>query len=347
MSEEEDDRVDFSWDQAPGQPLPGASSTGDRAGESAGEESAEGIKREGAKPGRVGAKKNSGWKKPSKARSKLALWEPVIRSAYIIAVAVLVGLLAWRVNRPESTRGYDTGLDPVLLQPIKNVDVDTSSLRRAVESLNKVSPVKIELDADSFRHEKDLVAKADPERSPPVKLKLRGATVGQALAAVIATFDVGSLQLTFIVDNGWIIIGQSSQLIPRDKIITRDYEIDDLLDQWEPADHKPSGGLFGNGSQTASVAHSNRQDAADDLVRLLQMTLFQSIWDGINRPTNCQLFYGRLVITGPPQLHRDVQRLLFLLRHGQLVVKNSSSSSSPSSAASSTAPTTHHAEPRP
>ena len=129
--------------------------------------------------------KKAGVKKRPGTQSKWAVWEPVIRVTYIVGVAVLTALLASRINRRPSPDqgGIAPGIDPVLLLPVKKVDVDVTSLRKAVESLGKASPVRIELDGESFPKGEDISARLDADRAPAVDLKLRGANVGKAVAA--------------------------------------------------------------------------------------------------------------------------------------------------------------------
>src|SRR5688500_15885809 len=74
-----------------------------------------------------------------KPQDALGPWEPVVRFGYVALVAVLVALVAMRVNRPRQAElsGVEPGIDPLLMQPVKTTEVNMTSIRWAVEGLNK------------------------------------------------------------------------------------------------------------------------------------------------------------------------------------------------------------------
>jgi len=235
-----------------------------------------------------------------------SIWEPTMRVGYIVIVAVFVAIVAGRVNRGRAVEmtGTEPGVDPLLLQPVKNVDLNLQSIRWALEALNKASPVRVELDAESFAGE----AEAASEGPPPRPLRLKDQTVGEAVAAILARFDRPDRPLSFIVENGWVILGSAERLAGREASVVRAYGVGDLLEM-EAAAHaedKPA-------PRTGWVQGTARSFTQEGRLEALMPEL------GIKGGRTARVAGRWLIVEGTPRAQRDVQRALFILRHGEVV----------------------------
>jgi len=274
------------------------------------------------------AKKKSTSTTRGKRSTPLRVWEPTLRIGYVIVVAVFVALIAGRVNRGRTVElgGTEPGVEPILLQPVKTVDLNMQSIRWAVESLNKASPVRVELDAESFAGEVDAVSDGPPPR--PQRLKEQN--LAEAVAAILARFDRPDRPLTYIVENGWVILGRRDRLAGREAKMVRAYEVGDVLDrekrEWLQS---PVGRNMG-----WIQALTDRDGPDIRLISLVHGLLETeqrwsapsgdgSLLPGTSRarlpPLSAHVVANWLIINGTAREQRDVQRLLFILRNGEIV----------------------------
>ncbi|HSI33357.1 MAG TPA: hypothetical protein VK986_07170, partial [Tepidisphaeraceae bacterium] len=169
---------------------------------------------------------------------------------------------------------------------------------------------------------------------PPRPLRLKDKTVGEAVGALLQRFDRPDAPLTYVVENGWVVIGTEDRLAARDVKMTRAYEVGDLE---TPAERLDSGVTW---YATVRI----RDPLPSRLRELVSETLNAQVYrrqSGGVLQTTVQVADRWLIVHGSAQAQRDAQRLLFMLRNGRLITESRGGASTrPATTTSATQPTT-------
>ena len=227
-------------------------------------------------------------------------WIGAGRLVLVTAVATATAWAGTRVNRPDDMSMIDPDVPDVLKRYIGDVRLETGSLREALDALSKVSGVKIEIDPTV--NNPGFSAYVDRPGPPPAPITLKRATLGIALAAVLSQFsssDPATHLLTYHAEGVRIRVDALLNS-EEDGRIARAYGVHDLLEQIK---RDPAAG------------------PSPDLELLFEELIAwhvpQTLWpprDGVRS----RLVGEYLVLSATPQDHRNVQRLLLMLRHAQL-----------------------------
>lgn len=137
---------------------------------------------------------------------------------------------------------------------------------------------------------------AGVERSAPVTLNVKDVSLKDVIALVLKQQDSG---VACTVENGVITIDVPNQPARSPKLVTKAYDVRDLLPT------RPDGALFG-GDQGG--------DAMSNLTRTIHETVAPDSWRQQGGPGNVSAYGTKLIITTTDDNHRDVTDLLEMLR---------------------------------
>jgi hypothetical protein len=244
---------------------------------------------------------------------------PVIRRCVIATLtSVAVMAVASRINRT----GDEAAVEAVLQRRVPSVTLDMYRLDDALSGLSRASGVTIRKD------DEDVLALARGSGHP---LRLNDVTVGEALAAIINRFDRDHYWLTYKVEGDNIVMGRMSKM--EEPVVVRAYDVADLLAIPELKQRKGlaedellggnlfggsgggGGGLFGGGGGGFIGIPSGQWGRGDRLIVLIQEIVTPTVWDGRSWHGGMRLWDEYLVVTAPKLVHRDIERLLFLMRN--------------------------------
>jgi hypothetical protein len=224
------------------------------------------------------------------------------------AAVVLVGS---RVNPPGIIFGPP--VDPALRSVVADAWVDVSNFPRAVDGLSHATDVPIALDSaavEAMGYE----GQPDPRPLDPAtsgeRIHLRNVPLGRALWDVIR----GVAGVRPPVAPGYRVSRDGGSIVfgPRDDPgwhwTLRTYDVADLA-----ADCRN----WPSARTTLTLSPRDADGGLDGYEAVLSM-LDDALWDGTwDGPARYQRgrFGTRVWYLAPPEVHWDVQRLLFLLRH--------------------------------
>jgi hypothetical protein len=233
------------------------------------------------------------------------LWIGAARMLLTICIAIATAWAASRVNRNPAAAMIDPDVDHVLKRHIGDITISVHSLKGALADLSTKSGVTFKLDDDQFSK-----MGGPPESSllipgpPPEPLRLRNASLGTALAAVLTQFDSSPAALTYTIEPNAVSVHPADVADDPSATIVRAYDVRDLLDSAAP--DAPRICLY-------SRFPTDREAAAIALSDLIQaFILTPGDW-----PARVQITETILVLQTTPAKHRDVQRLLLALTHSE------------------------------
>jgi hypothetical protein len=242
-------------------------------------------------------------------RSKL---QTLRRGVTSIGCTLLVVLVGSRVNRSSRVRILDEpprAADRVL--PM--LQLDTTSLAAVVDSINQAGDRTIRLESS---HVTDDDRRTNQWPTPPPMHNVR---LGTALTMATQSWHGYDAGIELRDENGKLIVGGKSATTPAAE--ARLYDVRDILAEAEtwstplrPRHPRPphQQGLFSSG---------NYEDygplRAAEIANMIRDTIYPQLWD--NPPANwlAQGWAGWVFVYASPAAHRQVERLLALVRHGE------------------------------
>jgi hypothetical protein len=233
-------------------------------------------------------------------------WGAARRVGVSIVVAVSIALVGSRVNPVNAGGGADVDVEDVLRRPIRNAEIDMRSLRAALESLGRAAGVRITVE-DLWPDTEDY--RVNGEFGP--RLRVVDQSLGRALGRVLAEFDTPGTELSFEVQHDGILVGLDTRV--GDSTEVRAYDVRDLL-RIPRRGERRVGCIVGEAVAFQTDPH---QEGADLMVRAVTAFISPTRWavNSGGRGMNVCTIGNSLVVTAAPRAHRDVARLLFLLRH--------------------------------
>ncbi|QOV89510.1 hypothetical protein [Humisphaera borealis] len=169
------------------------------------------------------------------------------------------------------------------------------------------------------------------KRNEKVSVRLYNVKFSKALTIVLDSISSPTCHLTYVIDDGIIVIGPRSDLIPR-RAVSKFYDIRDLLTPQSdaalpvvvPSEVLPpaaSAATTKPATQPDAIAvdggvqSPTEAEVVKDLIALIRETVDPGSWkeEGGDFATIRSLF-GQLVIRQTPEGHRDIERLLASLR---------------------------------
>src|SRR6476620_8973860 len=101
-------------------------------------------------------------------------WKELRRGMVSAFVALLLVTLWTRINPPNRDYASIPAINPILLRPIKESEVDMRSLQCAAESLSALTGVRISVDANE----------PGPGRLAPLPVRFQDTSLAEALSQV-------------------------------------------------------------------------------------------------------------------------------------------------------------------
>jgi hypothetical protein len=155
------------------------------------------------------------------------------------------------------------------------------------------------------------VEAAGLDQAAPVTLKLREPTPADAVLSL--TFRTLPVKLQFEIDKGVVVVGTAEEVAVATEV-TRVYDVSDLVAA--KADAPP--GAYGGGGGGGGGFPGGPATVPDDvnpLIRLITATVQPGSWrEAGGTSGSIAAFKGKLVVKGTEGVHKEVARLLEMLR---------------------------------
>ena len=240
-------------------------------------------------------------------------WQTVRRVVTSIACALLVVLTGSRVNRPSRIRILD---DPprVADRILPTLQLDTTSLAAVDDSINRLASRTVELESSHLR---DDILYINQWPAPP---PMRNVRLGTALATATQFWQWYNGGLELREENGALIIGGPGSATAA-AAEARLYDVRDILAEAEvwskplrPLQPRPpqQQGLFSSGSY-----EDYGPIRAADIAAMIRETIYPQLWDSSLGIWQAHGWGGWVFVYANPAAHREVERLLALVRRGE------------------------------
>jgi hypothetical protein len=238
-------------------------------------------------------------------------WHITRRATVAVGSALLVVLIGSRVNRPGRVRLLE---EPphVADRVLTEVRLDTQSLQKVVDSINRAAPGAVKLDAAGLSNDQ-METHNWPEQPP-----LRNVRIGKALMIGTQPWR-GSDGIEWREVGGTIVVGAArSAATPAEG---RLYDVRDILNEAEawskplrPLHPRPAQqrGLFSGG-----YSFDAEPLRADAIAEVIKETIGPRFWDTPTWTWKAEGWGGRVWVYASARGHRDVERLLALMRRGE------------------------------
>lgn len=130
------------------------------------------------------------------------------------------------------------------------------------------------------------------------------------------------LHLTYVIKDG--VISITSEEKAGEQLITRAYNVRDLLEPWPPKDKRgaasplpiPEGTQVVWSAKGAAVARAQYYDAIDELLDLISSTVVPDSWTDNGGSGSMSIFRGLLIVSQTERTHEEVELLLRQIRAG-------------------------------
>jgi hypothetical protein len=244
------------------------------------------------------------------ASARTTRWTTARRITVSVVTALAVVTVASRVNRPARMRLSDQQTR-VADQVLAEVRLEMGSLQQVVDSINRVAPGNVRLDTSDL---------SDEDQQPinwPAPPALRNVRLGTALMVGTLPWRGYDGQVEWREEGGAIVVGGAgTATTPAEG---RLYDVRDMLDEAEtwskplrPPHARPAQqrGLFGGGPDDIEPLQ------ADDIANVIKEIVDPRLWDDPASTWQACGWGGWVFVNASARGHRDVQRLLAMLRRG-------------------------------
>lgn len=223
------------------------------------------------------------------------------RAAVSICSALAIVFIASRINRPAP---------PLLISAprpgdelLKDVTLDMRSLRTALDSLRASTRTKIVI-------EEKTLAQFDPSSFAQAEkpLHLRNVHLSSALAIILER-SVSNGALILSENAGGVIIAPPGEMLR--PVYLRMYDIRDLIHTSVEEDAAVVSNMQ---QQQQRASFSTEDEINQSLERLLKETAASSDPYAFDTEWSLQIWSGRLFVNASDIGHRDIEKMLLMLR---------------------------------
>lgn len=223
-------------------------------------------------------------------------WRPIRRIALSLCCALIVVMIASRINRPIPLAILTTDPRPGD-EIINSVDIDTRSINTALASLRAVSKANILLDKSSLDPSDKFITAESPDMPP---LHFKNVRLRSALDVVLHFRNPYVMELR--EDAASITVGGAgSSLVP---VYLRIYDIRDLI-----AASQPREALTATMSQQRAI--SPEREVSESLEDIFEQSTLPGAW---RDQWSIRVWSGRLIVAASDKGHRGIQQMLLMLR---------------------------------
>ena len=223
------------------------------------------------------------------------------------AIVVVLSILLWQSRCAYQERKIEAATIDLLARPMGDFDFDGIPLVDALQVISAKSGSPIVFNRYAA------LADGVPE-SAPVRIKLRGTTLGAALRQVLDSATAGVGRLNYLVQDGAVLVSTPSELA-RQAAVLRVYDVRKLIAKMGEGNVEMLVMATTQPMETAAVLIDNHALQAEDMLmgQVLREVSFASWRD--RDAVYIEFCFSRLCVTQPPEVQAKVAAFLRKMEH--------------------------------